>query len=138
MEQFPGIYLESSFIDRRNEICHDSLSSCTIYEYVIPLAAFILYEAGILGITAGAHRLWSHRAYKAKWPMRLILMLFHTSAFQVDDFLHIVDGCEDHYDNYYYYYYSIANGLSTRRQRLQYGTTNNIHKQLHITTTNNI
>jgi len=23
-----------------------------------------------LGITAGAHRLWSHRAYKAKWPLR--------------------------------------------------------------------
>lgn len=25
-----------------------------------------------LGITAGAHRLWSHRAYKARWPLRLI------------------------------------------------------------------
>ena len=23
-----------------------------------------------LGITAGAHRLWSHRSYKAKWPLR--------------------------------------------------------------------
>jgi fatty-acid desaturase len=63
----------------------------TIYEYFIPLTAFILYEAGILGITAGAHRLWSHRAYKAKWPMRLILMLFHTLAFQVDAFLYIHD-----------------------------------------------
>ncbi|XP_011698252.1 PREDICTED: acyl-CoA Delta(11) desaturase-like [Wasmannia auropunctata] len=36
-----------------------------------------------LGITAGAHRLWSHRSYKAKWPMRLMLMIFQTIAFQV-------------------------------------------------------
>jgi len=42
-----------------------------------------LYEGGILGITAGAHRLWSHRAYKATWQLRLILMLLHTLAFQV-------------------------------------------------------
>jgi len=35
-----------------------------------------------LGITAGAHRLWSHRAYKATWHLRLILMLLHTLAFQ--------------------------------------------------------
>lgn len=39
--------------------------------------------AGGLGITAGAHRLWAHRAYKAKWPLRVILMLFNTLAFQV-------------------------------------------------------
>jgi fatty-acid desaturase len=63
----------------------------TNYEYFILLTAFILYEAGILGITAGAHRLWSHRAYKAKWPLRLILMLFHTLAFQVHDFIYIHD-----------------------------------------------
>lgn len=25
-----------------------------------------------LGITAGAHRLWSHRSYKAKWPLRFV------------------------------------------------------------------
>nr|XP_017102661.2 acyl-CoA Delta-9 desaturase-like [Drosophila bipectinata] len=36
----------------------------------------------MLGVTAGAHRLWSHRSYKAKWPMRLILTIFNTIAFQ--------------------------------------------------------
>jgi hypothetical protein len=36
-----------------------------------------------------------------------------------------------------YHYYWTANGLSTRWQRLQHGTTNNIHKQIHITKTNN-
>jgi fatty-acid desaturase len=36
-----------------------------------------------IGVTGGAHRLWAHRAYKAKWPMRVILMLLQTTAFQV-------------------------------------------------------
>lgn len=38
---------------------------------------------GALGVTAGAHRLWAHKAYKAKWPLRLILAIFQTMAFQV-------------------------------------------------------
>lgn len=29
-----------------------------------------------IGITAGAHRLWSHRSYKAKWPFRFLLLRF--------------------------------------------------------------
>nr|ABX71630.1 acyl-CoA-delta11-desaturase [Lampronia capitella] len=44
--------------------------------------AFVLYICAELGITAGAHRLWSHRSYKAKLPLRLILLLFNTLAFQ--------------------------------------------------------
>jgi stearoyl-CoA desaturase (delta-9 desaturase) len=35
------------------------------------------------GVTAGAHRLWAHRAYKAKLPLRLILIVMNTIAFQV-------------------------------------------------------
>lgn len=37
----------------------------------------------MIGVTAGAHRLWSHRSYKAKWPMRLILMILQSAAYQV-------------------------------------------------------
>lgn len=37
-----------------------------------------------LGITAGAHRLWAHRSYKAKLPLRIILMVFNTIAFEVN------------------------------------------------------
>lgn len=37
---------------------------------------------GAFGVTAGAHRLFAHRAYKAKWPLRLILMLCNSVAFQ--------------------------------------------------------
>nr|ADP21587.1 fatty-acyl CoA Z/E11-desaturase [Yponomeuta evonymella] len=34
------------------------------------------------GITAGAHRLWAHRTYKAKMPLQILLMLLNTLAFQ--------------------------------------------------------
>ncbi|XP_060525224.1 acyl-CoA Delta-9 desaturase-like [Cylas formicarius] len=44
--------------------------------------AIILYQLGGFGITAGAHRLWSHRAYKAKWPLRILLTIFNTLAFE--------------------------------------------------------
>ncbi|EDW84990.1 desaturase 1, isoform B [Drosophila willistoni] len=44
--------------------------------------AFGLYVVSGLGITAGAHRLWAHRSYKAKWPLRVILAIFNTIAFQ--------------------------------------------------------
>lgn len=46
------------------------------------LFAFALYVVSGLGITAGAHRLWAHKSYKAKWPLRLMLMIFNTIAFQ--------------------------------------------------------
>lgn len=47
------------------------------------IIAILMYQVSSIGITAGAHRLWSHRAYKAKWPLRVILMIFNTVAFQV-------------------------------------------------------
>lgn len=37
---------------------------------------------GGIGITAGAHRLWAHRAYKANFLMRLILATANLIAFQ--------------------------------------------------------
>ncbi|XP_077286019.1 acyl-CoA Delta-9 desaturase-like [Arctopsyche grandis] len=45
-----------------------------------------------IGITAGAHRLWAHRAYKAKWQLRLFLTLLQTMAFQN----HIYEWVRDH------------------------------------------
>jgi fatty-acid desaturase len=47
------------------------------------LSAFVVVYASGFGITAGAHRLWSHRAYKAKWPLRLLLVTLFTVAGQV-------------------------------------------------------
>lgn len=44
--------------------------------------AIILYYISGLGITAGAHRLWAHRSYKARFPLRVLLAAFNTIAFQ--------------------------------------------------------
>ncbi|XP_018406949.1 PREDICTED: acyl-CoA Delta(11) desaturase-like [Cyphomyrmex costatus] len=33
-----------------------------------------------IGTTAGVHRLWTHKAYKAKWQLRTILAIFYVSA----------------------------------------------------------
>lgn len=38
-----------------------------------------------LGITAGCHRLWAHRSYKARLPLRIFLGFIQTMAFQVND-----------------------------------------------------
>lgn len=45
--------------------------------YTTLFAFLTIYITGF-GITAGAHRLWSHRAYKAKWPLRLFLIILFT------------------------------------------------------------
>lgn len=46
------------------------------------LFTYICYLVSGLGITAGAHRLWSHKAYKAKLPLRIFLAIGNTIAFQ--------------------------------------------------------
>lgn len=38
---------------------------------------------GTLGVSAGVHRLWSHKCYKARLPLRMLLTFFNTIAFQV-------------------------------------------------------
>lgn len=47
---------------------------------------------GVMGITAGAHRLWAHKSYKAKWPARLFLMFCNSMAFQND----VIEWARDH------------------------------------------
>jgi stearoyl-CoA desaturase (delta-9 desaturase) len=37
---------------------------------------------GMLGITAGAHRLWSHKSYEAAFPIRFVFMLANSAAHQ--------------------------------------------------------
>ncbi|XP_018058472.1 PREDICTED: acyl-CoA desaturase-like [Atta colombica] len=56
--------------------------ACLHAKYWSILWFVALGTAAMIGVTAGTHRLWSHRSYKAKWPMRLILMIFQTIAFQ--------------------------------------------------------
>ena len=42
----------------------------------------IYYLISGLGVTAGAHRLWAHKCYKARMPVRILLMLFNCISFQ--------------------------------------------------------
>ncbi|CAB3398379.1 unnamed protein product [Caenorhabditis bovis] len=52
----------------------------------------LLHVAGSLGVTAGAHRLWSHKSYSAKLPMRIFLMILNCIARQND----IIEWARDH------------------------------------------
>lgn len=57
--------------------------------YIVPAWATV-YVTGF-GITAGAHRLWSHRAYKAKWPLKVLLTILFTVTGQRDIYLWALD-----------------------------------------------
>jgi len=65
------------------------LPSARLYTLIF---AFTLYLLNMLGITAGAHRLWTHRSYHAKLPLRIFLGLCNSMANQND----IIEWCRDH------------------------------------------
>lgn len=41
---------------------------------------------GGLGVTIGCHRYWSHKSFKAKRPLEILMMIAQTIAFQVTIF----------------------------------------------------
>ncbi|CAG0883720.1 unnamed protein product [Cyprideis torosa] len=70
--------------------------ACYLFFFAIQWKTFfytwgLLYLSGF-GITAGAHRLWAHKSYKARLPLRLFLTFCQTLAFQND----IYEWCRDH------------------------------------------
>ncbi|XP_064418724.1 stearoyl-CoA desaturase b [Latimeria chalumnae] len=54
--------------------------------------AVLCFIYSALGVTAGAHRLWSHRSYKASLPLRIFLAVGNSMAFQND----IYEWARDH------------------------------------------
>ena len=46
------------------------------------LTAGLIWVFSGLSITAGYHRLWSHRSYRAAWPLKLFFVIFGTFALQ--------------------------------------------------------
>ncbi|RVE45355.1 hypothetical protein evm_009984 [Chilo suppressalis] len=46
------------------------------------LFACAMHLACAIGVGAGSHRLWTHRGYKARTPLRILLMIWQTAAFQ--------------------------------------------------------
>jgi len=67
------------------------LFACTYYWQTWTLF-FIHYMLGGLGITAGYHRLWSHRAYSAHPIFKNFLLFISTGSFEMSVF----DWCTDH------------------------------------------
>ncbi|XP_069675532.1 stearoyl-CoA desaturase 5-like [Periplaneta americana] len=51
----------------------------SLHGMTFPFAVVYSIFSG-LGVTAGAHRLWTHRSYKAKLPLRILLAVTYTSA----------------------------------------------------------
>lgn len=62
-------------------LCLKLCSNCsnTFFSFV----ALLCFVVSALGITAGSHRLWSHRSYKATLPLRIFLTIANSMAFQV-------------------------------------------------------
>ncbi|CAK1597377.1 unnamed protein product [Parnassius mnemosyne] len=56
--------------------------ACTSAKWQSIFFFYILFVLSSIGITAGAHRLWTHKAYKANMPLQIILMLMNSLAFQ--------------------------------------------------------
>lgn len=57
------------------------------FSFSFCLSAYFCFLVTALGVTAGAHRLWSHRSYKAKLPLRIFLAAANSMAFQVGSWL---------------------------------------------------
>jgi fatty-acid desaturase len=70
---------------RNSSKLHGVTTEIILIKLIVYLFAtgFAYASCGGLGITAGAHRLWAHRSYKATWQLRIILGIFQTIAFQV-------------------------------------------------------
>ncbi|KAK5906078.1 hypothetical protein CgunFtcFv8_001974 [Champsocephalus gunnari] len=56
------------------------------------LWSLLCFVISALGVTAGAHRLWSHRSYKASLPLKIFLGVANSMAFQND----IYEWARDH------------------------------------------
>ncbi|XP_028160376.1 acyl-CoA Delta(11) desaturase-like [Ostrinia furnacalis] len=55
---------------------------CTSAKWSTMGFGVLMHILGTIGITAGAHRLWSHRSYKAKLPLQIMLMVFNSITSQ--------------------------------------------------------
>ncbi|XP_029031736.1 stearoyl-CoA desaturase b [Betta splendens] len=62
------------------------------------LWSVVCYLISALGVTAGVHRLWSHRSYKASLPLRIFLALGNSMAFEND----IYEWSRDHRSHHKY------------------------------------
>lgn len=89
-EDFKDMTLEIVWMNVYNMVVLHALATYGFYLAVLYaqwktlLFSVALYVLGGLGITAGAHRLWAHKSYKATPLLRTFLMLCQTLAGQDD------------------------------------------------------
>ncbi|XP_076672879.1 acyl-CoA Delta-9 desaturase-like isoform X2 [Andrena cerasifolii] len=80
MNAYSGVHLKFSAL-RRQKLSKNGFHSLS-NNYTEEPYTFVLQVLCCIGITAGAHRLWAHKAYKAKWPLQVLLMILQTTAFE--------------------------------------------------------
>ncbi|XP_067828763.1 acyl-CoA desaturase-like [Heptranchias perlo] len=84
----------------RNIVLMAALHLSAVYAVIlVPFAkpltwlwAAFCFLLSALGVTAGAHRLWSHRSYTASTPLKVFLAISNSMAFQN----HIYEWARDH------------------------------------------
>ncbi|XP_071335322.1 acyl-CoA desaturase-like [Trachinotus anak] len=105
-DEFPDLYKKKDGLQPplvvvwRNVVLMTLLHVGALYGlYLIPSASAltlvwtaVYYLFTALGVTCGAHRLWSHRCYKATFPLRVFLAICQSMAFQND----IYEWARDH------------------------------------------
>lgn len=69
-----------------------------IHSWSILIEMILWYQICGFGVTAGMHRLWSHRSYKAKTPTRIVLMILASMSNQGS----IYHWCRDHRTHHKY------------------------------------
>jgi fatty-acid desaturase len=57
---------------------------------MISVAVLIYGYIGALGIAGGVHRYWTHKSYKAKLPLRIILAVLYLMSGMVKSSKHLI------------------------------------------------
>jgi fatty-acid desaturase len=69
-----------AFRSNRSRSARCRVRGFTLLESLMACGVLLVFSG--MSITAGYHRLWSHRTYKAAWPLRLFLAIFGTFSLQ--------------------------------------------------------
>uniref|UniRef100_H2YFE1 Fatty acid desaturase domain-containing protein n=1 Tax=Ciona savignyi TaxID=51511 RepID=H2YFE1_CIOSA len=82
--------------------------------------AFLCALGSAFGVTAGVHRYWSHRSYKATLPLRIFLAFLHTLALQVNCTVAYVVSFRPTYTKYNQY-------LLSQNSAVRWATNHRVH-----------
>ena len=74
------------------------LCSFSLVHWQTWILAAAMSAVGGFSVTAGYHRLFSHKTYKAVWPVRLLFVLFGSATFQGS----VLEWSTDHRDHHRY------------------------------------